>query len=104
MDYLLRVFKFMDVVDYKIALMMYKVYNNLLPCKIVSMFKKRECRYELRGKHMIEKIKSRTKIKDQCISVSGVNVRNDLDDDLKMCQSILEFRRLFKCKVFENFE
>ena len=50
----LRAFKFMDLVDYKIALIMYKVYNNLLPCKIVIMFKKRECRYELRGKRMME--------------------------------------------------
>ncbi len=53
---------------------------------------------------MIEKIKSRTKIKDQCISVSGVNVWNDLDDDFKMCQSILEFKHLFKSKVFEKYE
>ena len=45
----------MDLVDYKIALIMYKVYNNLLPCKIVIMFKKRECRYELRGKRMMKK-------------------------------------------------
>ena len=94
----------MDLVDYKIALIMYKVYNNLLPCKIVIMFKKSEYRYELRGKRMMEKTKSRTKIKDQCISVRGVNIWNALDDDLKMCQSMYQFKRLFKNKVFDKYE
>ena len=68
------------------------------------MFKKRESRYELRAKHMFEKIKSRTKIKDQCISVRGVNLWNGLDDELKMCRSIFEFKRLFKGMIFEKYE
>ena len=75
----------------------------LLPQKIVNMFKKRECRYNLRGKYKLEKIKSRLKPKDQSTTVMGVNIWNELDNELKVCQTIHKFKRLFKKKVIEKY-
>ena len=100
----LRTLKFKDLVNYKIALIMYKVYNNLLPVIILNMFKKRECIYEFRGKCMMEKIKTRTNTKVQCTVVNGVNLWNNLDQELKMCGTTHKFKRLFKSRAIENYE
>lgn len=37
------------------------------------------------------------------VSVSGVKLWNGLDDGLKLCNSLLEFRKTLTCKIMKDY-
>lgn len=82
---------------------MYKVYNNLLPNCIQRLFEIRESQYGIRGMHMFKKIRVRTNTKNRCISVKGVNLWNNLHTELKLCNSLCKFKKMFKNKVVNDY-
>lgn len=99
----LNILKFYDLVDYKVTLIMYKVYYKMLPDKILSMFEKRYCRYELKGICLFKKLKVRTNTRCRTISVRGVNLWNCLHTDLKLTQTISGFKRLLRNKMIFTY-
>lgn len=78
----LKTLKLHDLVYLNTAVVMYKAHHSQLPHCIQEMFKLRESRYNLR-RTGIFKDKVRMKMKSRCISVRGVNLWNNLDEQLK---------------------
>ncbi|HAX73374.1 MAG TPA: hypothetical protein DCY20_07610 [Firmicutes bacterium] len=99
----LHALKFVDLVDFYTAQVMYKVYNNVLPNCIQRLFTIRGSQYKLRGLCMFNKIRAKTNIKSRSISVKGVNLWNNCDREFKLCTSLCKFKKMFKNKVINNY-
>lgn len=99
----LNALKFFDLVNFYTVQTMYKVYSNLLPNCIQRLFEIRESQYGIRGMHMFKKIRVRTNTKNRCISVKGVNLWNNLHTELKLCNSLCKFKKMFKNKVVNDY-
>lgn len=52
---------------------------------------------------MFKKIRVRTNTKNRCISVKGVNLWNNLHTELKLCNSLCKFKKMFKNKVVNDY-
>lgn len=76
-----------DLVELKIAQLMYKVHNNLL-CHAIQKLS------EINGyKSTKKKVKTRTNIKQKCVSVRGSNLWNHFGTDLKSCVSLAQVQK-----------
>lgn len=62
----LNTLKFYDLVEYKMAQIMYKAQNNLLCRSTQKLFKFRESQNDLRGTDVFKTNKIRTNIKQRC--------------------------------------
>ncbi len=100
----LNTLKFYDLVEFKMAQMMYKVYNNLLCYSTQRLFEIRESRYNLRGTGLFKKTKTRTNIKQRSVSVRGVNLWNSCENELKLCSSLSTFKNMFKTKILQKYK
>ena len=89
----LKLLKFRDIVDFKIALLMFKASKYSLPYNVQSLFCKLDSGYTLRSKGNFSKMHVRTtkKKKAQCISVYGVNLFNNLNNAIKNAKNIFVF-------------
>lgn len=85
------------------AQIMYKAHNNLLCRSTQRLFETRESRYDLRGTGFFKKTKTRTNIKQRCVSVRGVNLWNSCDDELKMCSSLSSFKNMYKTRAIRKY-
>ena len=65
--------KFNDLVEFKIAKIMYKIINNKFPDCVQNLFQMKSTPYELRGTLMFSKPQIRTNVKQRCLSVQGLN-------------------------------
>lgn len=70
----LNALKFMDMVNFKTAQVMFKARNRLLPVNIQNMFFDREGGYNLRGQLNFRKLLVHTTMKSKCITICGVNL------------------------------
>ncbi len=95
--------KFMDIIEYKIALIMYKARNNQLPGNIQVMFSEREGGYNLRGELNLKTRSARTTLKSFCISVCGVKLWNSINVELKQCSSMIKFKKRYKECIFIRY-
>ena len=95
--------KFMDLVKFKTAIIMFKARHNSVPGNIQKMFCDREGGYNLRGKFNFKKHCVRTKKKSMCISVCGVDLWNGLGDGLKRSTNINHFKKLYKKDIFGRY-
>ena len=94
--YQLKTRNLQDMVNFKNMVFMYKVYNNLLPAKIMSYIKTfNACHnHNVCMKNCNFKIKfSRTTKKSECISVKGPKMWNDMPADIKLCKSMFTFKK-----------
>ncbi len=41
--------------------------------------------------------------KSRCLSVKGVNLWNKCDKELKVCNSLCQFKKMYKNKVINNY-
>ena len=92
----LKLLKFRDIVDFKIAVLMFKASKYSLPYNVQSLFCKLDSGYTLRSKGNFSKMHVRTTKKAQCISVYGVNLFNNLNNAIKNAKNIFVFKRRFK--------
>ena len=83
---------------------MYKVNNNMLPDGVQRMFQTRTSRYELRGTYVYTKAKVRTNVKQRCISIKGVNQWNNLELEIKLCNTLNRFKKLFKNNIINKYK
>ena len=92
----LKLLKFRDLVDSKIAAIMFESSKCSLPCNVQKLFSKVETGYTLRSKGNFTKLHVRTAKNELCISVYGVNLFNKLNDSIKNAKNLSIFKRLFK--------
>ena len=70
--------KFMDLINYKTALIMFRARNNTLPGNLQKLFCDRDGRCGLRGELDFRTQYARLTLKRMCISVRGVKLWNGL--------------------------
>ena len=100
---MLKVLKFHDLINYKVALIMYKARNGCLPTNVQKYFAVTGNHYNLRRKDNFKKVHIRTTKKSHCISVYGVKLYNNLSVELKSSKNIYRFKSQYKQKVFNMY-
>lgn len=98
-----KTFKFIDLVHFQTAQIMYKAIHNKLPGNIQKLFFNREGGYNLRGECNLKHQRARTTIKGFCVSVCGVRLWNSLGVELKRCPSMTQFKKQYKHMVFTKY-
>ena len=99
-----HILKFMDLVNFRSMQMVFKARNYLLPRNLQIMFNdKEEGRYNLRRKEELEQPFVRTTQKQMCISVSGVHLSNELQEDIRKSSSLTQFKNKFKYSIFNKY-
>lgn len=98
--------KLHDLVDYKIAQIMYKASKKSLPGNIQNLFQDRDAhhKYKLRGTDKLYQPKVRTTLKSLCISVKGVILWNSLSEEAKMSKNLTQFKRVFKRQMMSKYQ
>ena len=96
-------FKFMDLISFKTAQIMFKAKNNSLPGHIQGIFSEREGGYNLRGQGNFKTINRRTTLRSFCMSTLGVKLWNSLSIELKQSQNISQFKKKYKETIFTNY-
>uniref|UniRef100_A0A8C6M161 Reverse transcriptase domain-containing protein n=1 Tax=Nothobranchius furzeri TaxID=105023 RepID=A0A8C6M161_NOTFU len=98
-----RTMKFQDLVKYKTAQIMYKVRNKLMPDKIQKLFTEREGGYNLRGTLNLKIHKFRTTLKQMCITIIGVKLWNNLEEEIKVSTNINVFKMNYKKHILNKY-
>ena len=80
--------KLMDLVEYKIALIMFTARNRLLPGNIQKMFGDREGGYNLRRELNFKVHFAGSTLKRMCISVCGVSLWNGLSMEVRQSPNL----------------
>ena len=99
----LNILKFRDLVDYITIQTMYKAKNKLLPQEIQNLFKMKDSSYNLRRPLLFEKPKTRTTVKNHCLSVRGVNIWNNCPENIKLCCTLVSFKKLYKNNIISRY-
>lgn len=68
------------------------------------MFSQREGKYNLRGLFYFRNVKVRTTRKSFCVSVYGIKLWNSLNDQLKQCPDIEQFKKKYKNIIFKRYK
>ena len=82
---------------------MFRVVNKTKPVCIQKMFKQSQGIYDLRRLLMFETYKVRTNLKYRCVSVLGAKLWNGLNDEIKMCNFMLVFKKTLKSKIIKGY-
>ena len=98
-----KLLKFVDIVSYQTAIIMYKAKNNLLPANIQKLFRDREGDYNLRGEFNFKTLSRKSTMRGFCVSMVGVKIWNSLSDEHKQCPSINRFKYVYKCMTFTRY-
>ena len=91
-----QVMKFIDLINYRTALFMYKVRNKLVPGNILKLFRDREGGYNFRWDQNLKQSSANTTRKSMCISVCGVKIWNGLTEAVKHSTNIIQFKNKLK--------
>ena len=99
-----HILKFTDLVNFRSMQMVFKARNYLLPRNLQKMFKDKEVgRYNLRTKEDLEQPFVRTNQKHMCISVSGVHLWNELQEEIRKSSSLTQFKNKYKFFIFNKY-
>ena len=90
--YNVHILKIPDLVKLKTAIIMFKAYRYILPMNVQKLFRIHESRYSSRHKCKFKQIYVRTNLKSMCISVTGVELWNTLDNSLISCKNVHHFK------------
>ena len=99
----LKLLKFQDLVDFKIAIIMYRANKNDLPQSVQKHFVYANNMYSLRQMGNLKKNLIRTTRKSQCISIYGVRLYNEFNAELKNAKNINRFKIAFKRQVYFKY-
>ena len=96
----LKMLKFPQIVNYQTGIFMFKAYHSLLPQNLQNYFSLDiNDRYNTKRKYNLKQRRVRTKKKQLSISIAGVQLWNSLNDTLKTCNSIANFKKMYKGKL-----
>ena len=96
--------KFMDIIEYKTAIIMYKARNKQLPANIQVLFSDREGGYNLRGELKLKTAFARIKVKSFCISVCGVQLWNNMNVEIMQCSNMIQFKKRYKQNIIMRYK
>ena len=99
-----KILKFVDIVQYQTAQLMFKAKNNKLPKNIQQLFKLEDVQYNLRRTLNFKRNRNRTTMRGFCVSVCGAKMWNALSVKLKTCNSMHQFKSTFKRTIFHSYE
>ena len=94
-----------DLVQFKSMVLMYKIYNNLMPSNILSYF----CMVHMSHDHdtrqagHFKNMYCRTTLKSMCLSVRGPVMWNKLHTDLKNSTSVNMFKKRYKTFLVSEY-
>ena len=101
--------KLSDLISFKSLCIMYKAnYNSLLPCTIQKYFNflksvhTHNTRASSKNNLYCQTVK--TKLKSFCISVKGVNLWNDLHENIKKSKTLISFKKELKKMYINSYE
>jgi len=93
--------KFTDLVEFSVAIMMFKVYNNKVPPNVNNIFF--QCskihNYNTKRKKNFYVLSRRTKAREFSISCRGPKIWNNLDEKIKSAKSVFIFKINLKRKL-----
>ena len=92
-----------DLVVFKTAQFMFKVRNKLLPNNLLRMYGDREGGYELRWELNFKQQSVQTTLKSMCISVCGVIIWNNLNEEIKHSMNIFQFKKRLKANIMAKY-
>ena len=100
----LNILKLKDLINLKNAIFMFKVFNQQLPPKLLSMFQvNHNDHYNLRKKqHFILK-QIRTKQKEMCLSIQGIKLWDSIPDDIKNSRTVDIFKLRYKYFLINQY-
>ena len=92
-----KIIKFLDLVNFYTAQLVFKASRNILPPTIQGQFTERNSEgYNLRGSGKLIPPAIRTTRRSMCVSVCGVRLWNSLGSSLKQSSHIHQFKAKFK--------
>ena len=95
----LCVLPFYDLVKYKIAIFMYKVFHKTLLMTVLMLFMQNHSSYRTRQSKNFFLSYARTNKKQRCIVYSGTCIWNSINSSLKMSKDIRTFKAIFKKRL-----
>ena len=98
-----KILKFIDLVDFKTAQIIYKARNKGLPANIQRLFMDREGNYYLRRELNLKHLGSRLNLKSMCVSVKGVSLWNHLPEEIQKCRNIIQFKIRYKQNILDKY-
>lgn len=95
-----------DMVNYKIAQIMYKASKEILPDNIQGLFHDRDAHhsYNLRGTNQFYQTYVRTTLKSRSTSGRGITLWNKLSEEIKHSKSLTHFKKMFKRHVMLKYQ
>ena len=100
----LNILKFTDLVDIKVAVIMYKAHKGLLPIHIQNNFSRNTgSDYCLRNKSQFKVRHARKKMKSNSITIYGFKVFNNLSKITREAGNVFAFKRLYKKALFSQY-
>ncbi len=105
--YKYKCLKFLDIVNLKTLIIIYQAERNMLPVNLQKLFKKtssvhnHKTRSSTKGNFDLKF--SRSKTRSMVISVRGVKMWNDLDENCHNIKSLLSFKNVIKRKYINGY-
>ena len=98
-----KILKFVDLVDFKTAQIVYQARNQRLPANVQKLFRDREGKYSLRRELNLKHLGSRINLKSMCITVKGVSLWNHLPEEIQRCKNIIQFKIMYKQIILDKY-
>ena len=95
--------KFHDLVKYRTAIVMFKLYHGKLPTLLQSRFKRSQNIHNTHSRNTFTVRYSRTNLKAMCISVWGVKLWNALPVNIKEIRSLYAFKIKVKAYLLSYY-
>ena len=100
----LNILKFVDLVKFKLQLLMFKAWNVKLPVNVQSLFKVNiNNKYPTRKCFNFKVNYCKTKFRSNCVSIIGVKLWNVLEDKFKSCRNLLCFKKCLKLMYLKEY-
>ena len=83
---------------------MYKAFNMDLPNNIQSLFQINNHQYKTRQTDTLTVKQARTSLRSSCVTVKGIKIWNDLNENLKSLPNLHQFRRNMKYSLLAQYK
>ena len=102
--YKLKLLKFVDLVDLKVGIVMFKARTKKLPLNVQEKFSLNiNANYSLRSVNKFKVKFVRTSLKAKTLSIYGVKIFNKIGFDINKATNLVRFKALFKKCLFEKY-
>ena len=104
---IMQTYKLLDfngIINYNVAIFMFKAFNNQLPTQLLSLFTKYKDVHSRDSINAFNFVVSRAqnKLSYDCLSVYGVKIWNSLSTKLKQINNICSFKKELKCVLLTH--